>query len=191
MPRITGNMHLLFCLAESGIGRFCCRSRLMAWANDDSVAVTQFAAEAGDDGAAEARSGAAFLQFQLDLLFSRPPQRLISAKPTFCHLGRFRGCDADVVRLSLPGRTRDLRLGRKRQIALLDDSCVIFVGTLDPVARLTVRMRDQTNDFIASSSCPSRKIAAQGDKLTNPQSMFSHGTTSPRGSVRSRWATMA
>src|SRR4029453_9055229 len=42
--------------------RFCCRSPLMAFANGDSVALTRFAAEASDDGAAEARSGAAFLR---------------------------------------------------------------------------------------------------------------------------------
>src|SRR5262245_29252775 len=43
-------------------GRFCCRSPLMAFANGDSVALTRFAAEASDDGAAEARAGAAFLR---------------------------------------------------------------------------------------------------------------------------------
>jgi hypothetical protein len=31
--------------------------------------------------------------------------RLISAEPTLCHLGGIRRCDADVVRLPLPGRT--------------------------------------------------------------------------------------
>src|SRR5262245_11017328 len=42
--------------------RFCCRSPLMAFANGDSVALTRFAAEASDDGAAEAGAGAAFLR---------------------------------------------------------------------------------------------------------------------------------
>src|SRR5712692_3189318 len=42
--------------------RFCCKNRLMACADNDSVALTRFAAEAGDDGAAEARAGAAFLR---------------------------------------------------------------------------------------------------------------------------------
>src|SRR5262245_38398020 len=37
-------------------------SPLMAFANGDSVALTRFAAEASDDGAAEARAGAAFLR---------------------------------------------------------------------------------------------------------------------------------
>src|SRR5262249_31763076 len=43
-------------------GRFCCRSPLLAFAKGDSVALTRFAAEASDDGAAEARAGAAFLR---------------------------------------------------------------------------------------------------------------------------------
>src|SRR5262249_58489509 len=42
--------------------RFCCRSPLLAFAKGDSVALTRFAAEASDDGAAEARAGAAFLR---------------------------------------------------------------------------------------------------------------------------------
>src|SRR5207244_8402720 len=41
--------------------RFCCRSLLIVAANSDSVVLTR-SAEAGDDGAAEARSGAAFLR---------------------------------------------------------------------------------------------------------------------------------
>src|SRR2546425_12689171 len=46
----------------SALGRFCCKNRLMACADNDSVALTRFAAEAGDDGAAEARAGGAFLR---------------------------------------------------------------------------------------------------------------------------------
>src|SRR5215475_7623802 len=49
-------------LSKSALCRFCCRSPLMAFANGDSVALTRFAAEASDDGAAEARAGAAFLR---------------------------------------------------------------------------------------------------------------------------------
>ena len=42
-------------------GRFCCRSQLLVCANSDSVALTRSAAEADDDGAVEARAGAAVL----------------------------------------------------------------------------------------------------------------------------------
>src|SRR5215813_3326884 len=49
-------------LGMSALCRFCCRSPLLAFANGDSVALTRFAAEASDDGAAEARAGAAFLR---------------------------------------------------------------------------------------------------------------------------------
>jgi hypothetical protein len=43
------------------IGRFCCRSQLLACANSDSVALTRSAVEAADDGTAEARTRAIFL----------------------------------------------------------------------------------------------------------------------------------
>jgi hypothetical protein len=49
---------------ESAFGRFCCRSLLLVSANSDSVALTGSAEEAGDDGAAEARSGATVLFVQ-------------------------------------------------------------------------------------------------------------------------------
>jgi hypothetical protein len=39
---------------ESAMGRFCCKSPLLVAANSDSVALRQSAAEAGDDGAAQA-----------------------------------------------------------------------------------------------------------------------------------------
>src|SRR5262245_3480683 len=42
--------------------RFCCRSLLLACADNDSIALTRFAAEADDDGAAEARAGTALLR---------------------------------------------------------------------------------------------------------------------------------
>src|SRR5262245_12484270 len=47
-------------------GRFCCRSPLLAFANGDSVALTRFAAEASDDGAAEARQEQLFYEFRPD-----------------------------------------------------------------------------------------------------------------------------
>src|SRR5262245_40363741 len=49
-------------IRSSELCRFCCRSPLLAFANGDSVALRRFAAEASDDGAAEARAGAAFLR---------------------------------------------------------------------------------------------------------------------------------
>ena len=45
----------------SDLCRFCCKRELMACVEDDSVALTRFAAEAGDDGAAESRPEAAVL----------------------------------------------------------------------------------------------------------------------------------
>ena len=45
----------------SAFGRFCCRSRLMIAAGDDSVLLTQFVTEARDDGAAQSRPEAAVL----------------------------------------------------------------------------------------------------------------------------------
>src|SRR5262245_48997513 len=50
------------CLVMSQKGRFCCRSLLLACADNDSIALTRFAAEADDDGAAEARAGTALLR---------------------------------------------------------------------------------------------------------------------------------
>src|SRR5947207_3429690 len=48
--------------AGSASGRFCCRSPLMVAVNSDSVALARLVSEAGDDGAAQARAGAAFLR---------------------------------------------------------------------------------------------------------------------------------
>src|SRR5262245_2697619 len=45
----------------SPLCRFCCRSRLPALANSDSVVVRRTVSGAGDDGAAEARPAAAVL----------------------------------------------------------------------------------------------------------------------------------
>jgi hypothetical protein len=39
----------------------CCRNRLIAAARNDSFVLTRFVVEAGDDGAAQPRSGAVFL----------------------------------------------------------------------------------------------------------------------------------
>ena len=46
--------------------RFCCKSLLMAFANSDSVALTRFAAEAGDDGRLKHEQEQLFCEFQLD-----------------------------------------------------------------------------------------------------------------------------
>ena len=48
----------------SALCRFCCRSPLRIAANSDSVALKRSAAEAGDDGAAEARTEATVLFIQ-------------------------------------------------------------------------------------------------------------------------------
>jgi hypothetical protein len=45
----------------SAFGGFCCRSDLKALANSDSVVWRRSAVEIGDDGTAEARTGAIFL----------------------------------------------------------------------------------------------------------------------------------
>ena len=46
---------------ESGCGRFCCKSLLKVVGLSDSVVVRRFATGAEHDGAAQPRSGTAFL----------------------------------------------------------------------------------------------------------------------------------